>query len=295
MTDHLTTSLRGRLLSRLLTAFVLAALISPLAAAPAAAQVEIAEVRIYIRDAKTGEDITWVNPDGTVELPQGTTVRLRLEARPHNLSPRYPSGAFVMAPGSRQPAGIKEANRDMGSAVLQTYGRAGTAIVRYTITDRDLAIPDELRTGAFGVRVLASAAELAQPEEEELGIGERTVDALFQGILLREAPPQGTEDFVRRVQEGGYVEAIAVAVDIANSDESTSAIYQRGVSPQQRLEALYEHLLGQDPRQVDRDQWQADLLALGRGEIDRVVGGMVRTQEFRDRMGFRPIRPVRRY
>lgn len=295
MTDHSIPRLRGRLLGRLLTAFVLAALFAPLAAAPAAAQVEIAEVRIYIRDNQTGDDITWVNPNGTVELPQGTTVRLRLEARPRNLSPRYPSGAFVMAPGSRQPAGIKDANRDMGSAVLQTYSRPGLATVRYTITDRDLAMPNELRSGAFGVRVLGSAAEPAKPEEVELGIGERTVDALFQGILLREAPMQGTEDFVRRVDEGGYLEAVAVAVDIANSEESTSAIYQRGVSPQQRLEALYEHLLGQDPKQADRDQWQADLLAISRGEIDRVVGGMVRTQEFRDRMGFQPTRPVRRY
>lgn len=281
---------------RLIPLAALLTLLLPLAASPAAAQgVEIAEVRIYARNIDTGEDIAWVNPGQSLQLPQAVKVRLRIEAIPRNAGPRYPSAAYAVSQSGRPTVSIERTNTEMGSATLQTFGRSGRTVIRYKILDNGLRMPDALRNGSFGVDVQnAASAPTQQPPASQQNNAFQMVDELFQGILLRRAPVQGTEEFVRRIQRGGYTEAIAVAVDIANSPESQRDIYQRGVRPEERLTALYAHLLGVRPEDVDRDQRQADLDAISRGDIDRLVGGLVRSDDFRERFGYRDERGVRR-
>ncbi len=307
-------------------AFLLAALaatVSPWAAPDAAAQ-SIGEVRIYAKDLTTGADHAWVNPGGTLVLPPRVEVRLRLEAVPRSGGPRYPSGRFedatmhAAAQDARRRgitgfptgddghrfAGIEDANPEMGSAVLQTYGREGVSAIRYTILDDGLTMPSTLRTGTFFVRVDADARlttalpETAPPITAEPGpvapdAARELVTEIYHGILMREPEAQGLDDWSDRIAGRGYPEAISVAMEIAASEESRVRIYQDGTTYEERLAALYEHLLGIEPRTVDPDRWRTDLERLRDGEIDQVVGEMVRSAEFRQRFDFADARAVR--
>lgn len=307
-------------------AFLLAALaatVSPWAAPDAAAQ-SIGEVRIYAKSLDTGADYAWVNPGGTLVLPPRVELRLRLEAIPRSGGPRYPSGRFddaSMGEAARDArrrgitgyptgndghrfAGIKGTNPEMGSAVLQTYGREGESAIRYTILDNGLTMPSNLRTGTFFVRVDADArlAEtlpetappiFAEPGPVAPGAARELVAELYHGILMREPEAQGLDDWSEQIEGRGYPEAIAAATSIAASEESRVRIYQDGTTYEQRLAALYEHLLGIEPRTVDPDRWRTDLERLRDGEIDQVVGEMVRSAEFRARFDFSDTRAVR--
>lgn len=299
----------------------LAALVLPPTVPDAAAE-QIAEVRIYAKDLETGADFAWVNPGGTLVLPPGVEVRVRIEAIPPNRGPRYPSGRFEEASlrefwrdgrkggiagrpprdEGRRVAGIHDLVVERGAAVLQTYNREGESAIRYTILDRSLTMPSDLRTGTFLVRVDDDAQIATLPPEsappivtDPGSVGHETarelVTELYHGILMRAPDPQGLDDWSDRIEDRGYPETIAVATDIARSEESRFRIYQDGTSYEERLASLYEHLLGIEPRDVDADQWRDDLEQLRDGEIEQVVGEMVRSAEFRDRFGF----PDRRF
>lgn len=303
----------------------LAALALPLAAPDASAQ-QIGEVRIYAKDLATGADYTWVNPGGTLVLPPRTEVRLRLEALPAGgAGPRYPSGRFedasmreawndrrrggISGGPAREDdhrfAGVHDVVVERGAAVLQTYGREGESAIRYTILDDGLSMPRELRTGTFIVRVDDDARLTTLPPETgddpivtdpgsvDEQAARRLVTELYRGILMREPEPEGLEDWSERIEDRGYPETIAVATDIARSEESRFRIYQGGTTYEQRLTALYEHLLGVEARNVPADQWREDLERLRDGEIEQVVGEIVRSPDFRERFGFPDRRFVR--
>lgn len=300
-----------------------AAILLPGAAPDAAAQ-QIQEVRIYAKSLETGADYAWVNPGGTLVLPPRVEVRLRIEAIPASGGPRYPSGRFEDAPlrdavkdrragggiaGRQYPddrghrvAGVHDVNAEMGSAVLQTYGREGESAIRYTIVERGLSVPSTLRTGTFVVRVdddvdLASALpEIAPPLTSDPFPVDREaarglVAELYRGILMREPEAQALDDWSDRITDRGYPEAIAVAMDIAASEESRVDIYRNGTTYEQRLGTLYDHVLGLDPGTAGADRWRSDLERLRAGEVEQVVGDMVRSAEFRQRFDF----PDRRF
>lgn len=301
----------------------LAATVSPWAAPGAAAQ-SIDEVRIYAKDLESGADYAWVNPGGTLVLPPRVELRLRIEAIPRGRGPRYPSGRFEdasmrdavqdarrrgiaghpIADDDHRFAGIRDTNPEMGSAVLQTYGREGESAIRYAILDDGLTMPSTLRTGTFFVRVDADARLSAtlpetappltgEPSPVDPDAARELVEELYLGILMRAPEARGLDDWSARIEGRGYPEAIAVAMEIAESEESRVRIYQDGTTYEARLAALHEHLLGVEPRSADPDRWRDDLERLRAGEIEQVVGEMVRSAEFRQRFGFADPRAVR--
>jgi hypothetical protein len=273
-----------------------------------AAGVEIVEVRIHATQVGTDVELGWVNPGDTLTLPPGTEVRLRIEALPRHRGPRYPGATYEVTGGTvvedrkrvvvrtdredRLVAGIRNAKPERGSAVLQTYGRQGESVVRYTLVDtiKGLRIPSDLRSSAFTVRVSNDAQLVpvdAQPAPIETDAARQAATELYRGILLREPDPEGLTAYGERIRERGYAGMMEAAVEIARSEESRVSVYRNGASYEQRLAALYEHLLGIDPAEVDRDQWLEDLESLRAGHLDRVVEGMAQSETFRNRFGLR--------
>lgn len=304
-------------MSRTTKAAMLAAMaavfIAGIAPGARAADLEIVEVRIHARHVGTDAELGWVNPGDTLVLPPRTEVKLWVEALPRHRGPRYPGARFDVTEGvavadgrrdrvvvrtngrDRQVAGIKSSNPPLGAAVLQTYGRQGESAVRYTILDtiKGLAVPADLRTSAFTVRVSDDAGIVPIDDAPYIVDGsaaERMIAELYRGILLREPDRQGLAGYADRLRDGGYGEAVAIAGEIAESEESRLLVYRRKADHEDRLDALYRHLLGLEANQVDRDQWRDDLDRLHDGEVSRVVGEMVRSEAFRDRFGFDTVR-----
>lgn len=295
----------------------LLALVLAAAAAPGAgaAGLEVVEVRIYAVDLESHDNLASVGPGGVLTLPPEVEVRLRMAAVPRGRGERFPGATFEVGEGEvvrskttdqggsvvlkarpprpgREVAGIEQRNPEAGGAVLKTWDREGESTVRYAIlADDELSIPERLRTGAFTLRVERGVQLGPVPEPDA---AHELVAALYRGILDREAEQEGREAAVERIEGRGYPEAIAVAMEIARSDESRVAVYQRGTTYEQRLGALYRHLLGLDPGEVDAATWRADLERLRAGRIDDVVGAMVRSETFRVRFGYQP-EPRRRY
>jgi hypothetical protein len=167
--------------------------------------------------------------------------------------------------------------------------------IGYRITDN--RVPANLRTGSFNIQVVApntigsndqqGSGSYGRPGGNGGWSNDRARDltrALYQGILMREPDPaaRGTTDAIRN---GGYNTLIDEAVNIANSRESRFEIPSRRVSPEQRLEAMYQSLLGLSPQQADPSTWRSDLRMLNDGQIARVVEGIVRSDRFRSRYG----------
>jgi hypothetical protein len=291
-----------------LLAAMAAVLVTVAAPVAGAAGLEIVEVRIHARQVGTDVELGWVNPGDTLTLPPGTEVRLWIEALPRHRGPRYPGATYEVAGGTvvedrkqvvvrtdredRLVAGIRNANPERGSAVLQSYSRQGESVVRYTLLDtiKGLRIPNDLRSSAFTVRVSNDAQLVpvdAQPAPIETDAARQAAAELYRGILLREPDPEGLAAYGERIRERGYAGMMETAVEIARSEESRVSVYRNGASYEQRLATLYEHLLGIDPAEVDRDQWLEDLESLRAGHLDRVVEEMAQSETFRNRFGFR--------
>lgn len=251
---------------------------------------EIVEVRIYARNPETGEDLAWVNPGDTLILPPRTEVRLRMEARPRSKGPRYPSASYAVTE-AKPVAGIMNANVDMGSATLQTYGRTGRSTLYYEVLDNSLTLRD-LRRGSIVVSVENTAEVPAEPQAQATA-DESLIEALYRGILLRDPEPAAVQAAAARLQRGGYAEAIAIATQIAASEESRDATTSRGISLEQRLEALYRHLLGYEREAVDEGQWKSDLNWVRAQNVRHVVDAMVRSEAFQERFGFDTRRDAR--
>lgn len=291
-----------------LLAAMAAALLTAAAPGVRAADLEVVEVRIHVRHLESGAHLGWVNPGDTLTLPPQTEVKLWVEALPRHRGGRYPGAHYDVTDGivvrggkergevrtngdDRRVAGIKNSNPQQGAAVLQTFGREGESVVRYTLLDtiEGLEVPRDLRSSAFTIRV-SEAAEIVpvgdQPATIEPDAVQELVAELYRGILLREPDPEGLASYGEQIRARGYPGLIETAVDIARSEESRSSVYRNGATYEQRLGALYEHLLGIDPGEIDRNQWRDDLESLRAGDLDRVVGEIVNSETFRRRFGF---------
>ncbi len=305
-------------MSRKTTSAVLAAMAAVLlfGAAPGAraAHLDVVEVRIHASDVRSGAHLGWVNPGDTLILPPRTEVKLWLEALPRGRGPRYPGAYYDVTDGAtvrghrrrvvvrrnghgREVAGIKSTNPRQGAVVLQTFGREGESVVRYSIAAplRGLSIPRELRSSAFIVRVRDGAGYVPigrGPYGYETDAVRVLVAELYRGILLREPDARGLADYAELIYERGYPGAIDAAVDIARSEESRYAVDRRA-GDERRLAALYRHLLGLDPDEVGRDRWYDDLESLRDGDLAHVVDWIVRSDEFSRRFGFEDRRYAR--
>jgi hypothetical protein len=275
---------------KILTTAAAALLLASLGTAELAAQ-SARELRILVI-GENREDLGYVNPGEVLTLPPGARVRLRMQAvYGGNRSERYPSTRFTEGKGS-DAIYISGGDQEIGNARVEVASRPRNReeVIRYQILDRDLGIPADLMNGSITVRVGANGTSVYQPPVNQppvvqpSGRDAEMVRALYRGILLRDPDPSGNASALDKLRREGRSAVRDIAIDLAESRESRYEVYDRtGVSQQQRLNALYENLLGLSGDSVDRDQYNDDFARLSRGDVVAVVDGMVRSERFRDR------------
>jgi hypothetical protein len=284
-----------RIASGTIASAAVVALLCPMMARPAHAQrtvrqSQVTGITILIRNIDDKSDAARVPSGGTFTITRGTHVRVNVEAQlAGSRAPLYPVTEFTdLNHGGIRITRGNAANAAVDLEILPMRNRNRIQRIGYTITDN--RVPADLRTGSFNIQVSgpnAAAEGLPAPSGGAPGAwsGDRARDltrALYQGILLREPDPDaaGTTNAIR---DGGYSALVSSAVNIANSNESRFAIPARGVTPEQRLQALYQSLLGVSPQQADPNAWSSDLRALHQGLIAQVTEGIVRSDRFRSR------------
>ena len=263
-------------------------LLSPLAAVAqksAKAQGPYHDVEIQVKDLSSGEVIDTVEPGGTITLTEGQRVRLIMAAiHPgRGQGTYYPETQFTETEPGRGWVRVTRTSTENASATLEivrpsSANRDRTETLRYQITE-NVGIPNNLRQGSITIRVEPTAA--AGVPGAPITSGARTArdltNLLYRSILLREFDPAG-EPYVGRIADRGYSELIRIAEEIARSEESRRVT----ASNEQRLTALYQNLLGLTSRQIDQNQWNADLNRLNQGRLVEVVLDMVRSERFQD-------------
>jgi hypothetical protein len=284
------------------SAAVVALLLPMMAARPAEAQRnvqrrDVAEITILVRNIGDKSDAARIPAGGTITVAEGAHVRVNVEAQLYNSrTPVYPVTEFTdLNRGGVRITRGNAANAAVDLEVLPMRNPNRIQRIGYTITDN--RVPAGLRTGSFNIQVAAPAVgstgngSYGRPGPGYGGGGggawsyDRARDltrALYQGILMREPDPdsRGTVDAIRN---GGYSALVDQAVGIANSNESRLSIPGRGVSPVERLNALYSTLLGLTNTTADQTQWNHDFRAMRDVQIAQVVERIVRSDRFRSR------------
>lgn len=292
-----------RIASRTIASAAVVALLSPLMAQPAHARQrtvsrnDVAGIQILVRAIDDKTDGTRIDPGGTVSIAEGARVRVNIEAVLNgSRTPMYPVTEFTdLDRGGVHITRGNAANAAVDLEVISKRNPNRIQRIGYRITDN--RVPANMRTGSFNIQVTAPTT-IGSNDQQGSGYGrpgsgngswsnDRARDltrALYQGILLRDPDPaaSGTTDAIRN---GGYNALINEAVNIANSKESRFELLSRRVSPEQRLEAMYQNLLGLSPQQADPGTWRSDLRMLNDGQIARVVEGIVRSDRFRSHYG----------
>lgn len=274
---------------------VAALLLASWGAAELAAQ-PARELRILVI-GDNREDLGYVNPGQVLNLAPGSRVRLRMQAvYGGNRSERYPSTRFTEGKGS-DAVYISGGDQEVGNARLEvaTRPRNREEVIRYQILDRDLGIPADLMNGSITVRVDRNAANPGDPgaPSQPLPTGQdaELVRALYRGILMRDPDASGASSALDKLRREGRSAVGDIARSLAESEESRRGVYDRtGVSQQQRLNAIYENLLGLAADDVDRDQYNSDFERLSRGNVVAVIDSVVRSERFRERFALGGLR-----
>ncbi|HEY0511897.1 MAG TPA: hypothetical protein VGH73_08335 [Thermoanaerobaculia bacterium] len=283
-----------KIASRTILSAAVVALLSPMMARPAHAQ-RAAGVQILVRTVDKQEAVR-INPGETVTAAEGTRVRVNVEVVVNgSRTPRYPTTQFFdMNHGGVRIVRANASNAAADFDILPMRNPRRIQQIQYRISDS--WVPAGMRTGSFNIQVApgSGAGASAQPGYEQPGYGRpgqggwgsdrarELTRVLYRGILLRDPDP-GAGGTIDAIRNGGYDGLVNAAVSIANSNESRITIPTRGVSAQQRLEALYQNLLGLSADQVDQRTWSQDLRTLNDGHIAQVVEGIVRSNSFRSR------------
>jgi hypothetical protein len=252
--------------------------------APAGAQMpvpeSVTEVRIAVWDPETQFEQQQVIAGDPIQLIVGEPVMLRLFQPSTGAQDRfYLGGTFSIQAGE----GMLE--------LSQHDPRRGMVVVRALEPQRpgdlqrQLSLRYELADGTPVERMHLSRGviplEITEPPSAPPAAQARAlVGSLYRGILMREPDSEGLEHYGRLVAEGGLAAVAQVATELAQSQESQVAIYERTCN-EQRLVALYAELLGRRAEQIDAESFRAHLARLQQGQIAQVVTGMVRSAEFR--------------
>jgi hypothetical protein len=262
-------------------------LLSPLAVfaqKSAKAQGPYHDVEIQVKDLSTDQVIGTIEPGGTFTLTEGQRVRLIMTAiRPgQGKGTYYPETQFTETEPGRGWVKVTRTSAENSSATLEVVrpsntNRNRTETLRYQITE-NVGIPNNLRQGTVTIHVEPASAAAGSAPYTSGGTARSLTNMLYRGILLRDFDPSG-QPYVDRIASGGYNELVKIADEIARSEESRE---RTNATNDERLKALYQHLLGLNSSQVDREQWNYDLRRLSEGKIADVVRDMVRSDRFQD-------------
>jgi hypothetical protein len=253
--------------------------------------VRIDDLRVQVLEVGSRREIGWVEPGGTLTIPEGMRVRLIMTATGVNGKTFYPYTEF--SDPSRGGLRISKSSEENANATVEVprgKGREWTSSLRYQITE-NVNLPSSQRSGFINLRVVPdgqwSAPGTSQPGggaswSSDVAPGYQARDitqALYRGILLRDLDETGARGFIANIERNGYSGILDVARQIAVSQESRQLSYQRN---EERLQSLYQHLLGYSSNNVSRSQWENDLRRLNAGDVYGVVEDILQSERFRN-------------
>jgi hypothetical protein len=249
------------------------------------APLTIAAQEIQVKDLDTDEIIDTVGPGGTITLSQGDRVRLIMSVQAKGRT-YYPQTEYWEGQNNGGAVRITRASVENANATVEAVAAGRSEAIGYRILE-DVRARIE---GSVTIRV-----EAEEDEEESSGGGgyggggdwaREITNTLYQAILMRDMDESGGRGYSDRIRRGGYSTVVQIAQEMARSEESRNRIYDRGINNQQRLESLYENLLGLSRDDVDEQDWRDDLRRLNDGRIADVVSDMVRSSAFREYQEF---------
>ncbi|MES1241647.1 MAG: hypothetical protein ABUT39_08505 [Acidobacteriota bacterium] len=244
----------------------------------ALAPLTLAAQEIQVKDLDTDEIIETVGPGGTITLSEGDHVRLIMTVQAKGRT-YYPQTEYWEGQKNGGAVRITRASVENANATVEAVSPGRSETIGYRILE-DVRARTE---GSVTIRVESEAASGPAPSPGGYGDWAREItNTLYQAILMRDMDAEGGRGYSDRIRRGGYSTVVQVAQEMARSEESRVRIYERQINNRQRLEALYENLLGLDADDVDDEDWTADLRRLNDGRIADVVSDMVRSSRFRE-------------
>lgn len=240
----------------------------------------IEDIRVAVWTPGDNKELAQLRDGETLRLESGSSVILRVIApsRSNPGSERLYLAARYSIERGEDRVSLRDAKVERGSVELAAGDwrreRRDAVVVRWELAERVKLDEPGLAHGSIRIEVVPGPYRW----------GEEAVAELYRGILLREPDSgAGAREWVERVGRGGYAELLVAAQALAESRESEIDLYARGACNQQRLLALYRHLLGVEPAALDQNRWRAQLDRMGRGDIAGVVLEIVRSPAYRDR------------
>lgn len=270
--------------------------------------VAVQAVRVAVTDLGTGRELGELDFGDTLLLETGQRVRLRVVAEPaaRNRARRYPSATYDLLSGARRISMI-DVDQVEGSAVIEGVRPDdparpdSTTLIEIELMDAP-ELRDRMRKGTLTVRVVDDRNlvdddnldydPIAPPVDQNDVTAERIVDGLYRAILLRPAEPAALQSRADDVARLGMTGITRMAREIALSPESRTGVYDRGVTNAQRVQALYQYLLGLDLNDVSVTQYREDVRRVEAGQLAELVVEMVSSGEFQER--FDILGPTRR-
>lgn len=245
----------------------------------------VRELRLAVYDAQ-GREIAVISPDEPLRLARGQQVRLRM-FEPRDGGRRVVPTEFVAAAGESVAAingtRYRREQGEIDVEIRQNARVTGPLVLEYRVLQNVPVAWEGLRRGHLTLH----ATDVSPGWGNQPGYvppqssAERVVTGLYRGILLRDPDPEGSAQAQTEIVRRGWAGLVDVARNMAGGRESTYDLYQRGVTAEQRLAALYRTLLDTDPRYVDSNTWRWQLDRIARGDIAGVVDEMIQSEAFR--------------
>ena len=218
-----------------------------------------------------------IAPGEGFRIKPGQRLVIRAVGNARSNERTFPGVRYFVVSGN--DISLDDARPNMGTVAVdaRASSRGENAVIGYEILGNTV-LDGVAREGQIEVQVdgprANSAAAVAPAYDGTRDLSEGTANTLlrdlYRGILMREPDPAASS-WRDKIEVGGYNGLLEVARAIATSDESRISVYERGIGNEQRLAALYLHLLGRQPSQVARTDWDRGLQLLAARQYPELV------------------------
>jgi len=282
---------RTRHRAKILTSVLVCCLAATAAVAQGTAMLDkghVTKIEIAVWDPETHSELVQLQLGETLELPAGRSVLVRLYA-PRGHGPgeqrNYLPARFHLAKGG----GVEVSAEDAAKGTYRLTASSGPSVaeVRYELGKSITVDRPFMREHFFKVEVTPAAIAPPVPSPDPAWAkAQEMTGRLYRGILMRDLKAETGREWIERVHHGGYPALVDVAYEIVESEESQIQVPRRGYTTEDRLLAIYQHLLDLERSEIDRYQWQDHLEMMGEGDLTDVVMDIVRSPEFRRVHGY---------
>jgi hypothetical protein len=244
----------------------------------------VAELKIEVWDPFQQRAVAMLDPGQTLQIEPGQRLRVRVQALGANgVNRRVPPVKYRLLEGESQVL-LGIVDRDEGWLTIEGRQPQRGAVARLEFVVEPGASMEfrsgvELR-GELRIAVKDPHTNIGAPTDAKVLIQE-----LYKGILMRRPEDGIVETRARDIAENGLEGLKRQAREIAESPESIHKFNPDG-DVRDRLEALYLHLLGVEPKDIPTAEGRVYTALLQRTDIAEVVMRMIASDRFLFRHGF---------